>query len=136
VAFAPEKPSAQAEWRFQGTPADAKTRGLVELNVILGGNERVAYLRTEILSPKAQEAMLELGSDDGVKVWVNGRQVLAKNVIRPYRAGEDKVKISLKQGTNTLLLKVIQGGGEWSAAARLTAPDGKPLDFTVAPNSK
>ncbi|MCX5683970.1 MAG: hypothetical protein NT049_09830, partial [Planctomycetota bacterium] len=136
VAFPPEKPAAQAEWRFVGVPADAKTRGLVELNVILGGNERIAYLRTEILSPKAQEAVLELGSDDGAKVWVNGQQVLAKNVVRPYAAGEDKVKISLKQGTNTLLVKVIQGGGEWSAAARLVAPDGKALDFTVAPNSK
>jgi hypothetical protein len=136
VAFAPEKPGAQAEWRFQGVPADAKTRGLVELNVILGGNERIAYLRTEILSPKAQEAVLELGSDDGAKVWVNGQQVLSKNVVRPYSPGEDKVKISLKQGANTLLLKVIQGGGEWSAAARLTAADGKALDFTVAPNSK
>lgn len=136
VALAPEKPAAQAEWRFVGVPADAKTPGLVELNVILGGNERAAYLRTEILSPKAQEAMLALGSDDGLKVWVNGQQVLAKNVVRPYRAGEDKVKISLKQGTNALLLKIIQGGGEWSAAARLTAADGKALDFTVAPNSK
>ena len=136
AAFAPEKPGSQAEWRFQGVAADAKTRGLVELNVILGGDERAAYLRTEILSPKPQEAVLELGSDDGAKAWVNGKQVLAKNVVRPYNAGEDKVKISLKQGMNTLLLKVIQGGGEWSAAVRLTAPDGKPLDFTVAPNSK
>jgi hypothetical protein len=108
----------------------------VELNVILGGEHRVAYLRTEVLSSKAQEALMELGGDDGVKVWVNGQQVLAKNVVRGYRAGEERVKISLKRGTNTLLLKVIQGSGEWSAAVRLTAPDGKPLDFTVAPNSK
>jgi hypothetical protein len=132
VAFPPEK-AGPADWRVQVVPANAPTPGLVELNAILGGNERAAYLRTEIISPKAQPAVLELGSDDGIKVWLNGKVVHANNATRPARPGEDKTKINLKEGANTLLVKVVQGGGEWALVARLTTTDGKPLDFSVSP---
>ena len=134
VAFPPEKPPAQAEWKVVTVPPNAAVPGMVEMDKILGGNERVAYLRTQVTSPKAQEAMLELGSDDGIKVWLNGQRVHSNNATRPCRPGEDKVRIKLKEGANTLLLKVTQGGGEWSATARLIGVDGKPMNVIVAPN--
>ena len=134
VAFPPEKPAAQADWKVVTVPANAAVPGMVELNVILGGNDRAAYLRTQVTSPKAQEAVLELGSDDGIKVWLNGQRVHSNNATRPCRPGEDKVRIKLKEGANTLLVKVVQGGGEWSATARLVSVDGKPLSVIVAPN--
>ena len=68
-----------------------------------------------------------------MKVWLNDKVVEANNVIRPCTPGEDKVKVMLNHGVNRLLLKVTQGGGEWSACCRLRAPDGAPLDgVTVA----
>jgi hypothetical protein len=127
VAFPPEKAGGGGEWRPVVVPREA--RGLVEMDKILGGQERVAYLRTEVSSAKAQDAILELGSDDGIKVWVNGQQVHANNATRPCTPGSDKAKIKLKAGANAILMKITQGGGEWSAVARLCAPDGKPLDL-------
>lgn len=134
VAFAPEKPGGQAEWRPVSPSANGKP-GLVEMDKIFGGNDRAAYLKTQLALAKAQDAILELGSDDGIKVWLNGQIVHANNATRPCSPGQDKVTVKLKQGVNTLLIKVTQGGGEWSACCRVVTPDGKPLDgVTVTPN--
>jgi len=104
------------------------------MDKIFGGNDRVAYLKTQLAADSALDAVLELGSDDGIKVWLNGQVVHANNAVRACTPGQDKVKVKLKQGVNTLLIKVTQGGGEWSACCRVVAPDGNPLDgVTVAP---
>jgi len=122
VVFPPETPGAAVAWR----PAQA-VNGLVPLDQLIGGENRVAYLRTTIVSPKAQPARLEIGSDDGVKVWLNGKVVHANNVDRGYVAGQDKVTIELKEGPNVLLVKVTQGGGGWTMGCRLRAADGGKL---------
>jgi len=130
IAFAPETPGAKAEWRPVPRPP---ANGLVEMNKILRGNDRVAYLRTQLTAERPQAILLEIGSDDGVKVWLNGKVIHANNATRPCSPGQDKVKAQLDQGVNTLLLKVTQGGGEWAACCRLRAPDGQPLNgVTVA----
>jgi hypothetical protein len=132
IPFAPEKPGAKAEWRPAIVPPGGRP-GLVEMDKILGGNNRVCYLKTQIASAKEQDALLEIGSDDGVKVWLNGQVVHANNAVRPCTPDQDKAKAKLKQGPNTLLIKVTQGGGQWTLCCRLRSPDGKPLTgVTVA----
>ncbi|MEK7867658.1 MAG: hypothetical protein AAB434_13335, partial [Planctomycetota bacterium] len=73
-------------------------------------------------------ARLWVGSDDGVKVWWNGRQVLQHHLHRPCVADQDWVDVIVRRGWNRLLLKVDQGFGGWAACARLTDLAGKPLD--------
>jgi hypothetical protein len=127
IVFEPEKAGSKADWRPVGQAAVNKS-GLMELHKIMHGDERVAYLKTQFTSERDQEALFEIGSDDGVKVWLNDKVVDANNAIRAFTAGADKVKVTLKSGVNRLLFKVTQGGGEWSACCRLRAPDGTPLD--------
>jgi hypothetical protein len=127
LVLEPEKAGAKADWRPVGQGSVSKN-GLVDLNKTMAGDERVAYLKTQLTSERDQEAQLEIGSDDGVKVWLNGKVVDANNVIRPCTPGDDKVKVKLNHGVNLLLLKVTQGGGEWSASCRVRAPDGALLD--------
>jgi hypothetical protein len=71
--------------------------------------------------------VLELGSDDGVKVWLNGTLVHANNVTRGVTLGEDRVDVTLKQGRNYMLVKVPQGVGGWGFAACLAGEDGEAL---------
>ena len=73
--------------------------------------------------------MLEIGSDDGVKVWLNGELVHSNNVMRGVTTGEDKVKVNLKKQWNELLLKVTNGAGGWGASVRLTGLTGAECGF-------
>ncbi len=112
------------EWE----PISQAPGGVVGLLDILGPSENsVAYLRSALWSAERQKARLEIGSDDGVKVWLNGGVVHSNNVMRGLRAGEDKVDIVLKKGWNELLVKVTQAGGGWEVCVRLVGPDGKML---------
>ena len=121
--FPPEGGEAD-DWRMMPMAHDLKQPWIVALAEVLGGQERVAYLRTTLHSEAAQQATLELGTNDGVKVWLNGELLHALNVGRPLTPGEDKLKLDLKQGKNTLMLAVYQHGGDWAAVARLAGAKG------------
>ncbi len=128
TAFPPEK--GEGQWRIMavGTGAEQNTAFVADLQLIAdNARECVAYLRTTVTSPAAQEALLEVGSNDGVKVWLNGEVVDSVNVGRPLVPGQDKIKVQLKEGANALLIAVYQQGGQWGACARFRAPDGNPL---------
>lgn len=110
----------------------------MDLQTSLGGDQRVAYLRSEVWSPQEQQVLFEIGSDDGVKVWLNGAEIHAKNVMRGLNPGEDKVPAELLEGSNTVLLKVSQGGGGWAACLRIRTPEGgdtEGIEVTSASDS-
>jgi hypothetical protein len=133
--FHPSRRGSKVDWKPYTVPANKKA-GLVEFDKMnsFKGENRVAYLRTTIVSETEQNAMLEVGSDDGVKIWLNGKVVHSNNTVRPCSPGQDKVKIKLNKGNNTLLIKVTQGGGEWALSCRICSPDGKPLsNITIMP---
>jgi HEAT repeat protein len=127
MVFPPEQPgSPGVPWEIMPAGTNAQQPWLLDLESTLGGNDRVAYLRTDLHSDRDQILTLELGSDDGIKVWLNGRLILAHNVMRAIAPGQEKVKVRLRQGWNPLLLKITQNNMGWGACARLCNPDGSP----------
>ena len=123
TAYPPEKPDApearDVKWRtWTGKGSRPWFVNFMDLRGIGGGN-RAVYLRTKVPSSRERKATLEIGSDDGVKVWLNGKLVHAKNASRGLREGEDRVRVTLRKGSNTLLLKITQGGGDWSACVKI-----------------
>ena len=99
----------------------------MDLLKAIGGNQEVAYARTSIHSDVEKSVWLNVNSDDGVKVWLNGTVVHANNTSRGLTGPADKVKITLKPGWNDLLLKVTQNNLGWGFWVRLTNPDGSRL---------
>ena len=73
----------------------------------------IGYALTYLDSPADRDAILQVGSDDGVKVWVNDEVVWINHIHRPLRAAEDVVAVRLKKGRNKILVKVENGYGEW-----------------------
>ena len=69
------------------------------------------FLYRLIHSSADQRITLSLGSDDAIKGWVNGTEVLANNVNRGVAIGQDQVVVNLNQGQNEILLKIINYGG-------------------------
>lgn len=118
---------AAAAWRVFPMGLNPDAPFVADLGRGLGGAECVAFLRTNIDAAAAGPAVLELGSNDGVKVWLSGTLVHASNVGRALTPGEDKVPVQLNAGANTLVLAVFQMGGDWGACARLRSADGAPL---------
>jgi hypothetical protein len=94
----------------------------------LGGQECVAYARTWVHCDQDTAAQMELGSDDGIKVWLNGKQVHANNATRALQPGSDKLGVSLHSGWNQLLFKVTQHNQGWAFCARVLKADGAPVE--------
>ena len=85
---------------------------------------RTVYVSCDVHVQKACNALLMLGSDDGLTVWANGKKIHEKLVLRPIHPGEDMVKMALKKGTTTLLFRVNNAEGAWRLHAAI-----EPVNF-------
>lgn len=127
--FPPEKEGAPGvEWKVVPVGTNPEKPWLLDLLKALGGESRVAYARTFIHVDEEQKALFEIGSDDGMKVWVNSQLVHANNAARAITPGSDKVNVTLVKGWNTVLLKITQNNQGWEYCLRLRKPDGSHLD--------
>ncbi len=129
IVFPPETDDPKGvAWTPLPAGTDAKRPMVLDLLRALGGQQCVAYARTWVHTEKDLSALLELGSDDGIKAWVNDKQVYALNVARPLQVGSDKVAVKFHAGWNMLLLKITQNDQMWEFCARLLNPDGSHLE--------
>lgn len=81
----------------------------------------VHYFLVYADSASDQEVGLLMGSDDGVKVWVNGEVVHTNDTTRALVAGQDKARAKLKTGRNVIVMKVTQGDGGGGASLGITS---------------
>ena len=77
-------------------------------------NNHVAYGSIQLYSPAQQQTTMLVGSDDSVKVWLNGTLVHTNAVFRGASNYQDNFGVTLKEGVNVLLVAVYEGGGGWS----------------------
>ena len=66
----------------------------------------VAYAFTKVTRPKAGKALLMVGSEDGVRVWLIGKLVLTRDGLRSLTVDEDQVEVDMNAGENALLVKL------------------------------
>jgi HEAT repeat protein len=127
TAFPPEEQDAAGiQWKFFPAGRNSQKPWLLEFDKVIGGENRVVYLRNKVWSDSVRKVVLELGSDDGIKFWLNGELVHANDADRRVNPGDDVLEMTLKQGWNTMMMKVNQRSGEWGACVRLRAPRETP----------
>lgn len=125
--------AASADDLRQGRVALASVRGGLDIAAAVRSDKQgVAYAYAALESSTQMDARLLVGSDDGVKVWLNGELIHSKHLRRGLTRDEDTVAMRLRQGSNRLLLKVDQGEGGWALMARLVADSGKAPEGVVS----
>ncbi|MCX7422800.1 MAG: c-type cytochrome, partial [Planctomycetia bacterium] len=75
-------------------------------------NDSSSYAFFRLESPRKQQAMLLVGSDDGIKVWHNGRVVHTNDISRAALPLQDIVYLDLEPGSNDILFRVRNLTGE------------------------
>jgi hypothetical protein len=112
TAFAPEKQidlrasynASNLKWAVHPEWTDGKVYQL-------DGENSAFYLTRTIHSDAAQPLALSFGSDDAIKVWLNGKPIVADKASRAALPDQDKVTVTLNAGDNVLLIKIVNGGG-------------------------
>lgn len=82
----------------------------------------VAYAFATVRRAEAGRAVLSLGSDDGVRVFLNGTLVHEHQGRRPLVLDQDQVEVPMGAGENAILVKVEQRRGPWAFALRVLEP--------------
>jgi hypothetical protein len=95
----------------------------IDLNRLLGGDsatkDSTVYAHIYVWSPTANSNVdMMVRSDDGVRVFLNGSQVLLNNIGRGYGDSEDRVPVSLLNGWNRVMIKVHNGAYSFGFACR------------------
>ena len=85
-------------------------------------NDHSSYGLITLVSASDQSGVdMRVGSDDSVKVWLNGEVVHTNAVNRGAGDFQDTFQVDIKQGDNLLLVKVSERGGGWSMFAGVNA---------------
>jgi len=112
-------------WRF----CDATdAQGIVALDKLIKPTDnQAAYMYAQVTSPRAQKVKFKVGSDDGIKVWVNGEKVFGNNASRGVLVDNDIFDASLRQGANDILVEILNGSSDWAGVVRITEERDRPL---------
>ena len=82
-----------------------------------------AFALAEIKSDKEVKAFLSVGSDDGIRIWHNGKLIHDNWIPRGINKDDDLVPITLQPGSNQLLLKVQDMQLGWGFVLRILNTD-------------
>ena len=93
------------EWKL--TKPTSPDRPLYDFNLLFGPTPNSSvYSLFRFESPTAQRMQLLIGSEDGVKVWQNGKLIHEHDVVRPLIQLDDVVPLDLQPGSNDILVRV------------------------------
>lgn len=87
-----------------------------------------AYFWTIVISPEERDVTIRFDSDDQGTVWLNGKQEYKHDRTSGDRIDRYSFPVTLKQGENTLLLKVCNSSQGWAFYFRITDDAGMPFN--------
>ena len=122
-------PGKGHEVGWRAADAVAREGALLLDGMLRPDDQAVAYVVAFVRSDADRGAALRLGSPGPLQVWLNGRQVFARDVVRAAAMDQDAVGVRLGRGWNRILIKTVVVDGAWRLYARLTDPTGGPLLF-------
>jgi hypothetical protein len=117
-------------WRFAPDWHDGRENGDLPEGL------SATYVGKRLFVPSARKLELSLGSDDGLRVFLDGVEVFQKRVDRSLARDQDRVTLDLAAGEHDLVLKVVNTGGEAGFYVRPLPPEDElagALAWVLAP---
>jgi hypothetical protein len=118
VNFSPKVTIEGVDYEWAILEAEYNAIDLTQLHETENGFN-IAYLLVQIEMPENRQAILGIGSDDALKVWLNGELVHENWTIRGVGIDNDRVAVNFREGMNQLVLKIQNTGGPWGFCCRL-----------------
>ena len=87
-----------------------------------------AYVWAIVISPDKRDITMRFDSDDQGTVWLNGKQVFNHLRTSGERIDRYTIPVTLKQGENTILVKICNSSQGWGFYMRLTDAEGNPIE--------
>jgi WD40 repeat protein/serine/threonine protein kinase len=103
---------------------------ILDFNRIVGkqSDYSVAYAVCYVISAtERHDLLLQVGSDDCAKVYLNGQQVYKYLGLNPLFALDPIGPVTLLKGRNVLILKVVNEKYDWFGCARFVDREGNPV---------
>jgi putative membrane-bound dehydrogenase-like protein len=114
------KRGREVSWRpVRAIDAD----GQVDLGRVYDNDgDQSAFGHAEVVSPSTRVASMMVGSDDTLKVWVNGKQAYQSESDRTFAPGQDRFDVELREGPNQVIVRCGNSGGGWQFAVATARP--------------
>ncbi|MHC4116137.1 MAG: HEAT repeat domain-containing protein [Planctomycetota bacterium] len=129
AAFGPEEGGVEpVVWKPLPIRRTGQRPWMFDLRSALGGQRKAGYARTYVYSDTEQSARIDFGTDDGNKLWLNGKLAHSSRAGGAATPGEHKVPVTLQKGWNAILLKVTQDTGTWQFCFAIRKPNGDKLE--------
>jgi hypothetical protein len=125
ISLAQEFGEKKLRWRYEGGVTEGKLVGLA-------GGRNVTYLGKRVYAPTARESAVSLGSDDGFRLFSNAKEVASRQVERAGAPDQDKGTVPLAAGRNTVVMKVVNTGGNGAFYYKGTDTSELPSDMVAA----
>jgi len=110
-------------------PVQAEAEGRLNLRALYPKMPAGAVIvGTFFEAPAAGRYTLRVGSDDAVRVEIDGRAVHSNVVRRPWTADQDRVKVQLAKGWHRMLVRVVNYSGDWAVSVRVADEKDQPLE--------
>jgi hypothetical protein len=130
------KGGAPVAWKPYTTP---EKTGAVDLNKAVGKlKDAVAFAYVVVEVPAERAVEVRAASATALKIWVNGRELLAREVYhQSFEQDSHNAPVTLAAGRNTILVKVCQNNQpedwaqNWMFQLRLTDALGAAVPVTV-----
>jgi quinoprotein glucose dehydrogenase len=134
LAFPPEKggdvdpkrpldgrqPGEKLTWKL----VEVEPNGYLDLQKVFQAEHISAYAMTYLYSPKMQKVKMLTGSDDQLRVWVNGALVFEYATNRGAMPDSDQFEVELRPGWNTVLVKVTNSVASHGLFLRISNGEG------------
>jgi hypothetical protein len=121
------KPENFAKARSRIFKMEDSRRLLFSVATAKTAGKSTIFASCEVQSDKKRECTLRLGSNNAIRVWLNGKLVHENKITRHARADQDEVLVTLQEGVNRLLVQVQQVDNNGELLVRFTDLQALPI---------